>query len=302
MLDKNKKYILDGGSGQTLIEKGLIPKGSLWSATALIDKKLHYMILDMHLDFINAGSDIIVTSNFSVRKNRLIEHNKLDSFEYATKQAGKLAKQAKLNSNKDVLIAGSLPTQGTVYFAEINLTEIEIFNNFKQAASILNPYVDLFYLDVLCSFKEISIALEAIKEFDKTSLIGIHLNNNGKLPSNEEIEDICDKIENYNCSGIILACVSPEIVNLSLKKMSNSKLPFGFKVNAFKNIPEDNQDYLKIFSYKGNPVEVFGTREKEFTPEFFENFVASTVKKGAKLLGGCCEIKPKHINSISKLF
>ena len=35
----NDKYIFDGGMGQYLIEKGMITKGTLWSATALIDEK-----------------------------------------------------------------------------------------------------------------------------------------------------------------------------------------------------------------------------------------------------------------------
>ena len=34
----SKIRILDGGMGQHLLAKGLKPKGSLWSATALIDK------------------------------------------------------------------------------------------------------------------------------------------------------------------------------------------------------------------------------------------------------------------------
>ena len=50
MFEKNKKYILDGGSGQTLLEMGLKPEGRLWSATALINKSLHKMIIYMHLD------------------------------------------------------------------------------------------------------------------------------------------------------------------------------------------------------------------------------------------------------------
>ena len=51
MFDKKKKYILDGGSGQTLLEKGLKPEGTLWSATALINKNLHNLIVEMHMDF-----------------------------------------------------------------------------------------------------------------------------------------------------------------------------------------------------------------------------------------------------------
>jgi len=36
-----KIRLLDGGMGQELLSKGLKPRGTLWSATDLIDKKYH---------------------------------------------------------------------------------------------------------------------------------------------------------------------------------------------------------------------------------------------------------------------
>ena len=45
MFSRIKKYILDGGTGQTLLEKGLKPEGTLWSATALIDEDFHDLVV-----------------------------------------------------------------------------------------------------------------------------------------------------------------------------------------------------------------------------------------------------------------
>ena len=53
---ENKKYIFDGGMGQLLIDKGMITNGTLWSATALVDENLNNLVLDAHLEFINAGA------------------------------------------------------------------------------------------------------------------------------------------------------------------------------------------------------------------------------------------------------
>jgi len=295
---KNKNYILDGGSGQTLLEKGLVPKGTLWSATALIDENLHNLVLDMHKDFINAGSDLIVTSNFSVRKKRFNEHNISNLFDYATKSAGILAKKSADLTNRKIIVAGSLPTQGFVYSARELNDENEIYEGFSKTSQILNPYVDLFYLDVLTSIKEIKISCKAIQKFNKPVLIGIHLNKEGNLPSSEEIEEVFDEIKNLNCCGIIAACVSPEIVELAQKKFKKYNLPYGFKVNAFKNI---TQDLSFDSNYTGNPVESFGTRADEFTPEVFKNFVKKISDTGSNLLGGCCEIKPKHIAKLKGL-
>ena len=62
--------ILDGGMGQELLHKGLKPKGTLWSAHALIDEDCHQLVIDTHLDFINAGAEAIVTSTFTAKIGR----------------------------------------------------------------------------------------------------------------------------------------------------------------------------------------------------------------------------------------
>ena len=56
----SKVRILDGGMGQALLGKGLKAKGSLWSATALVEKKYHQLVINTHLDFINAGQMLLL--------------------------------------------------------------------------------------------------------------------------------------------------------------------------------------------------------------------------------------------------
>ena len=80
---------MDGGMGQHLLAKGLKTKGSLWSATALINKKYHNLVVDSHLDFIRAGADVIITNNFSARKTRMIQNKVEKHFDFANKKLNK---------------------------------------------------------------------------------------------------------------------------------------------------------------------------------------------------------------------
>ena len=98
----SKVRILDGGMGQTLLKKGLKPKGSLWSASALIEKKYHQLVIDTHLDFIKSGADVIVTNNFSARRSRTIQNNVNEHFNYANEKAGELALKAKEIAKKNI--------------------------------------------------------------------------------------------------------------------------------------------------------------------------------------------------------
>ena len=103
-----KIRILDGGMGQLLLEKGMVSMGTLWSASALLDEKYHQLLVDTHLSYINAGSDVIVTNTFSCRKFRLIENKVGDKFKKLNEIACKLAIKAKDLSKKNILVALSL--------------------------------------------------------------------------------------------------------------------------------------------------------------------------------------------------
>ena len=83
--------ILDGGMGQELLARGMKPKGTLWSANALLDEKYHQLLKDTHRDFVKAGAEVIVTTTFTTRRKRLRDNNVEDKFEYLNKKAGQIA-------------------------------------------------------------------------------------------------------------------------------------------------------------------------------------------------------------------
>ena len=290
--------ILDGGMGQELLARGMEPNGTLWSANALIQEKYHPLLLDTHLDFIKSGAEVIVTNTFTLRRKRLRDNNIEDRFEYLNKKAGEIAMKAK-KLNPQVLIAGGLPPQNVTYEADTRDNNI-IKNDFYDQAKILNPFVDFFYFDVLSSVKEFSLGIEAIKDFNKPYLIGAHISEGTKLPSNESISDIINKIEHKNLLGLMLACVSPENFEKNLDEIKNLGIPFGFKLNAFiTTTPKDGYlaNYLKS---NGNPNEFLGQR-KDLTPEKISEFAKKFKNAGATILGGCCETRPVHIKKISLL-
>ena len=290
--------ILDGGMGQELLARGMEPNGTLWSANALIQEKYHPLLLDTHLDFIKSGAEVIVTNTFTLRRKRLRDNNIEDRFEYLNKKAGEIAMKAK-KLNPQVLIAGGLPPQNVTYEADTRDNNI-IKNDFYDQAKILNPFVDFFYFDVLSSVKEFRLGIEAIKDFNKPYLIGAHISEGTKLPSNESISDIINKIEHKNLLGLMLSCVSPENFEKNLDEIKNLGVPFGFKLNAFITTTLKDGYLANYLKSNGNPNEFLGQR-KDLTPEKMSEFAKKFKDAGATILGGCCETRPVHIKEISLL-
>ena len=297
-----KTRILDGGMGQELLARGLVSKGTLWSASALIEKKYHQLIIDAHLDFINSGADVIVTNTFTTRRIRMEQNQVGHLFNFANEKACELALRAKEISKKNILIAGGLPAQSDTYQVDKREKNI-IEKDFYDQATLINPYIDFFYLDVISSGKEIEIALNIIEKLNKPVLVGMHIKKNGKLPSGETITEVVERYKNNNWLGLILACVSLEIIELTCSEIKKLNVPFGFKANLWgveEPFPSSIYNQAKFNEIGKNPNILMGKREDVNGKVFYE-FAKKIMNKGATILGGCCETNPSHIQEIAKL-
>ena len=294
-----KTRVLDGGMGQELLARGVEASGTLWSANALLQEKYHQLLLDTHLDFINSGAEIIVTTTFTTRRMRLRDNGVEDKFEYLNTKAGEIAKKAK-DLNPHVLVAGGLPPQYLTYEVDTRSDE-EIKENFYDQAKLLDPFIDFFYFDVLSSVREFKLAIEAIKGFNKPYLIGAHVSEGVKLPSGENISEIMTTIDHKKLLGVMLSCVSPENYEKNLDEIKSLGVPFGFKLNGFVTT-KPAAGYTNTFnkSKTGNPNEFLGHRE-DLIPEKMALFVKKFKEAGATILGGCCETRPAHIKEMARL-
>tara|TARA_B100001029_G_scaffold71710_1_gene58486 strand:- start:164 stop:1081 length:918 start_codon:yes stop_codon:yes gene_type:complete len=297
-----KIRILDSGMGQELLERGLVPKGTLWSATSLIDEKYYQLVIDTHLSSINAGAEVILTNTFTTRRVRMEQNQVSDRFYFANQKACELASKARELSKKNILIAGSLPAQNDTYEEDKREKNI-IKKNFFDQANIISPYIDFFYLDVISSGREIEIALNIIEKLNKTVLVGLHIKKNGNLPSGESITDVVNRYKNDRWLGVVAACVSLEIIEKTSEEFKKLNIPFGFKANLWgveEPLPVHTFNNAEFDKVGKNPNIALGKRD-EINGKIFAEFSKKIIKNGATILGGCCETNASHIKEIAKL-
>ena len=118
-----------------------------------------------------------------------------------------------------------------------------------------------------------------------------------------EILNVVKKYKDNNWLGVIAACVSLEIIEQISDELKSLDIPFGFKANLWaveEPLPVHRFNTAGYDEVGKNPNITLGKRE-EVTGKVFYEFAKKIIKKGATILGGCCETDSSHIEELSKL-
>ena len=283
--------LLDGGMGQELIKRSSRKPTPLWSADVLRD--CPELVVETHRDFIKAGSDVITLSSYTVTPTRLAKYNRENEFEILQKVAVEAAQKAAQTFNTKPLIAGCLPPLPGSYRPSERLTEQESYAEYQRITECQFQHVDLFICETMSSVEEACISTTVAKQtgLPVWTSFTVDEDNGEFLRSGEPILDGAKAVLAKGASAILINCSPPESTTQAVEKL----VALGVEIGAMAN------GFVTTEPLKGNTtVDVLESRS-ELTPQKYVTFTKDWLSKGAKIIGGCCEIGPQHIAEINKI-
>ena len=127
---KHEVLLLDGSMGALLQARGL-PSGY---APDLWNLERPDVILDVHREYVNAGSDIILTNTFGSSRLRLAEYGAGDKLKEINEEAVKIARKA---ARDKAFVAGDIGPCGATVFPIGELSFEEAVALFSEQAEAL---------------------------------------------------------------------------------------------------------------------------------------------------------------------
>ena len=279
-LEEKRCLISDGATGTNLMQRGL-PQGTAAEDWVLSNPD---GILGLHSDFIEAGSDIILTCTFGASSLRL-EANGLGSHFQAVNQAAvSLAKTAAEKTG--ALVAGSIGPLGHMLKPLGTLEEDDAQRCYQEQADVLSKAgVDLLVVETQFDLAEAGAAVRGVQAVSELPLIvSFSFDRGTRTMMGVSPAKFAKQMNDLGLTALGINCGKSLDDNLNaLKELADATdLPIWFKPNA--GLPKLDND--------GHPT-------YDVTPEFMADQVESWAAAGARIMGGCCGTSPAHLKAIA---
>ena len=290
----------DGALGTELRDRGVeVPSHteSIWSALALTEHPDE--IKQIHLDYIEAGSDFITINNYAVTQPLLERVNRVDELADLTIKSIELGKDAIKESNQDIKLAGSLPPLETSYRADLVQDQDKMIEQYTEIAAILENEVDIIICETMSSTLEAKSALACVANSSAEiwlswTLMGNRMN---LLPSGENIVDACNEIKDLRADAYLINCCGANMITEALASMKEiTSKPIGGYANpelVLTNNQNTGVSKQPELEHRSTATQIDEDRYAEEAIKWVEN--------GASIIAGCCRTKPSYIKKLKEV-
>ncbi len=280
-LKSGQILVLDGATGTNLQRRGL-PIGMPSDVWVLDNPEA---VMDLHHDFIAAGSDIFLTDTFGSSPIHLAHAGLGDRFDQTNRRAVEIACEAA--SGTDVLVAGSMGPLGEMLQPYGTIEEEQAEKSYAEQARVLaEAGVDLLVIETQYDLNEAKAAIRGARSVTGLPLVCSFSYDRGtRTMMGVKPSQVGQELSESGVVALGINCGRSLEDNLdALRELRQSTgLPLWFKPNA--GMPRSDEAGGLVY---------------DVTPEMMAAQVAGWVEAGASLVGGCCGTSPEHIQAVAQ--
>lgn len=275
---KNNIVYLDGGMGTLLQECGLKPGEypELWNITH------PDIITKIHKDYFDAGSNVICTNTFGANSLKFSADELDEMIKSAFKNANEARKQSISSAEK--FIALDIGPSGKLLKPLGDLDFEDAVSVFSNTVKLGVKYgADLIIIETMNDSYETKAALLAAKEnSDLPVIVTNAYGEDKKLMTGATPSAMVAMLEGMGVDALGANCsLGPkQLQSVVIELLENASVPVVLKPNA------------------GLPKSVDGETIFDVTKEEFSDDVMALIKKGVRVVGGCCGTTPEYIKAL----
>ena len=270
--------LADGAMG-TMLYAGGVAFSVCFDALNLTEPAL---VARVHREYIDAGSEIILSNTFGANRYKLAEHGLVDRVAEINRAGVDLARRSVLASFREVLVAGDVGPLGVRLVPYGRVQKAQAHAAFaEQIEALAQAGADLIVIETLTDLQETLAAVQAAKEVCELPVVAsMTFTRDDRTLLGDAPQAVARRLWRAGAEMIGVNCSGgPDQLLRIVHQMHTAvpEAPLWVKPNA------------------GWPQQVGGRIRYPATPAYFGDYVWAFHEGGACIVGGCCGTTPDHI-------
>ncbi len=295
-LHADRTLILDGALATELERRGADLDHPLWSARVLLESP--GMIGRVHMDYLEAGADVITTASYqagheSMRRCGYTDKDADETIKLSVELARQARQQYLKENDRYIYIAGSIGPYGAMlhdgseYTGDYGLSRQALGGFHEHRLNILSQTaVDILAIETIPSVLELEALTELLSHtrgpdawISMSCKDAAHACDGTPIEECAHIVDRCDRVIAFGVN-----CTAPEFIPSLIQEVrSRTDKP----AIVYPNSGERYDAETKTWGAKASN-------------EDMVTAAASWVEAGASLVGGCCRVGPSVIRRMRR--
>ncbi len=243
-------------------------------------------ILAIHLDYLEAGAEIIQTATFATSRPRLERLHAGAETERINEEAVRLAREARDVAGVDCLVAGSIgPLAGILDPEDPGAREALVRAHTEQATLLAGRGADLLVLESFLNVRELELAVEAVATATPLPVVALLTFPSGRPPHPwADMAATVAGLAARDVAAVGISCAPGPLGTLEvLEHLPPVTRPVAVQPNAGVVVHRPGRELL-------TPA----------TPQYLAQFARKAVALGASMVGSCCGTGPEHTRAIAE--
>ena len=243
------------------------------------------LVVDVHLDYLKAGADVIETNTFGANRMKLRGFGLGDQVREINLAGAQLARRAVEKSKKDAYVAGAIGPLGVRVepWGKTGIDEAEAMFR-DQAQALLDGKVDLFILETFRDLNEIGAAIAAVRSICDLPVVA-------QMTTEEDGNSL---------DGAPAEQFAPELIKRGANVVGvNCSVGPAPMLETVERISDIVDVWLSAQPNAGKPRDIEGRNLYLCSPEYMASYARRFIASGVRLVGGCCGTTPEHVRQIA---
>lgn len=282
--------LIDGATGTECERRGVRTLDGAWSGGAALSDP--GTVRAVHADYLRLGAQLLITNTFATHRHVLEAAGVAEDFEALNRRGVELAIEARSAAGAEHVVVAAGISSWTFTGADPSL-EVVRRNTAEQVSVLATAGAELVILEMMVDVERMVATLDGAQSAGLPVWVGLTCGDYGQVG----FDDGVPRLRGGEPLAEAIAALRGRDVDALMLMHTDVSLVGDCLDVALAQWPGP----VGVYAHSGDVRDGRWVFDDVISPEAYASYAGDWVRRGVRIVGGCCGVGPEHVRELASV-